>query len=157
MIIQALRNVRILRALTALFVVSSTVMFSGCGGTMQTYEGPKLQPSEVAIIKPYYFYTIFDATVKGAERVNIDKIDGKNLGFSDKCTVIPGTHKISINVPVSMDIVFDAEAGHVYTVCGTRVQGGAVWVIDDTTQKVVAKNHELGKLSVSPFKKKPKN
>lgn len=149
MIIGALRNIRKLRALIVLFVGTSVIMFTGCGGAMQAYDGPKLETSEVAIIKPYSPLTIFGYTKKGASPINIDKIDGKDLNFKDECEVLPGTHKVSIHMPINYggyvgrgpekDIVFDAEAGHVYTVYGSRSTGGAVWIVDDTTKKVVAK------------------
>ena len=149
MIIGRLRNIRIFGALKVLFVGTFVIILTGCGGTMQAYNGPKLQTSEVAVIKPYSPLTIICYTTKGASPIDIDKIDGKDLNFKDKCAVLPGTHKVSINMPINyggyigkgpeMDIVFDAEAGHVYTVYGSRIAGRAVWIVDDTTKKVVAK------------------
>jgi len=151
-IIGALTSTRITRAIITFFIGLSFIMLSGCGA-MQAYDGPKLQPSEVAIIRPYRPFTGFGYVDKGAHPISINKIDGKDLEFKDRCEILPGTHKVSINMPKNYGgyieggpekgISFDAEAGHVYTVYGRRLpKSVAVWIVDDTTNKLVAKEGE---------------
>jgi hypothetical protein len=117
---------------------------------MKSYDGPKLQASEVAIIKPYDPLTMLGFMSKGADPLIITKIDGMDLEWNDKCEVLPGKHIVSIEMPIQYmegpqkAIIFEAEAGHVYTVYGKRVLHGysrsaVVWIVDDTTGKVVAK------------------
>ena len=124
-----------------ILLLSGTMfLFAGCA-TKQAYEGPKLPPESVAIIKPSN-PGVIDLAV-------ILQVDGKKRGFFEEIAeVLPGEHTVLIQVssgfpPVTIyrtkALPFNAKAGHVYRVEG-KVRGGRAiaWIEDETTNEVVA-------------------
>lgn len=124
-----------------LFVFVLAVSTSGCG-TMQSYEGPKRAPDEIAVIKSN-IYQSFTTTAY------VGEIDGTDLSsVQDKAEVLPGEHAVKIYVTrglggqqyiSSKTLKLKAQAGHTYRVNGTIRDGDAyAWITDEKGGYIVS-------------------
>lgn len=122
------------------------LLFSGCT-TMQSYEGPKLAPENVALIKGSFGMI---------NLASILEVDGKVRGFTqESAEVLPGEHTIRVQVTHGSGVFgpqysgnkklsFRASAGHTYKVDGTIKKVDRfdraifVWIVDEKTNEVVA-------------------
>ena len=117
------------------------LLFSGCT-TMQSYEGPKLAPENVALIKGSFGMI---------NLASILEVDGKARGFTEETAeMLPGEHTIRVQVTSGFGafspqyignkkLSFRASAGHAYKADGTIKEGVTfAWIVDETTNEVVA-------------------
>lgn len=106
-----MKRFSILLILIAFLVVS-------CAGVRRTYEGPELTKEKVA-------------TIRCSRQVYIKKIDRQKTGLASEVEVLPGPSTVSavyrspfyvshfyntLNVEISCDLTFNAEAGHNYLI-----------------------------------------
>jgi len=124
------------------FLFGTLLTFTGCT-TMQSYEGPKLSPEKVALLKGS-FGMINSATIL--------EVDGKRRGFTQETAeILPGEHTVKIQVQSGFGGIFSpqyvsnktlsflASAGHTYQADGVIKNGDPfAWIIDETTKEVVA-------------------
>ena len=128
------------------------IITSGCvsiGPTMKSYNGDKLQKSEVAVIKGWLLIGVFQY-----EGIDIYGIDGSTLEAT-KVEVLPGWHELVIRryvfvffpklpwgedtPPSYAPVAFNFEAGHEYKIkywmVGILTEG--VKIIDVTTGAII--------------------
>jgi hypothetical protein len=121
------------------FLIGTLLLFAGCATTMQSYEGSKLPPENVALIKGNFGV---------AKLATILEVDGKARGFFEEfAEVLPGEHTIKIQVSRGLGttyigtktLSFQAIAGHTYVIDGTIIKGDTfAWIVDKTTDTIVA-------------------
>lgn len=129
------------KSLATFFVFIVAIAFlSGCASS-QAYEGEKLPPEKVALIKgsSHIFGTA----------ASITAIDGKDMRWtSGEIQALPGDHELDVHLMSGVymfysyakaKVSFTAEAGHVYRVEGKMRQGKltGVWVVDEADDSVV--------------------
>ena len=140
--------------LMVFFAISFTTLLASCGGTIQTYEGPKLPPEKVAVIKSGSSDLFNSATVHA--------VDGVESGFNMvNAVVLPGEHRIKIRPYKTAGIasywayrtvVLNAEAGHTYKVAGKIIDEDSIWVWiedKDTGQIVAGSKPDSGGVEIS--------
>jgi hypothetical protein len=120
--------------------LAAVVLVTGCA-TMQAYEGPKLRPDQVALIKSETLGTIMGAA-------SVGEIDGKDVGsMQNKVEVLPGNHTVKVMVMETLPspryfgnvtLDFNAKAGHIYKVHGRIKNGVWAWITDEKTKEIVA-------------------
>ena len=124
------------------FLCGTFLLFAGCT-TMQSYEGAKLPPEDVAIIKESFSVI---------NRASILEVDGKARSFFEESSeILPGEHTVKIQVISGFGsfigpqhignrtLSFQASAGHTYKVDGKIKKGDTfAWIVDETTNEVVA-------------------
>jgi hypothetical protein len=122
------------------FFLVTTASLSGCASS-QAYEGEKLPPERVALIKGSSH--IFGTTV------SITAIDGKDMRWtSGEIQALPGDHELDMHLMSGVymfysyaraKVSFTAKAGHVYRVEGKMRQGKltGVWVVDEADDSIV--------------------
>ena len=127
-----------LRKISNAFSLSGALLLGGCGGVVQTYDGPKRNANEMAILKTgvgeLTFHTVW-----------VDRVDEATLvrAYSE-VEVAPGRHSLRVQlsggiVKASTNISFEARAGRVYRLQGTIGRGGAIaWIEDERTGEIVA-------------------
>jgi hypothetical protein len=105
---------------------------------IQTYEGPKRSPQEVAILKT-------NVTELTLDTAWIDVVDGRNLVVAySEIAVLPGRRSVRIQVSTGMfkasgTVSFEARAGRTYRVKGLIRRGTPfAWIEDDGTGETVA-------------------
>jgi len=129
--------VKLSSIIMSLFV---TMLLVSCG-TMQTYEGPKLPPDEVAVVKSNFGNVFNIATVLA--------IDGIELGSQQiNSEILPGVHTVKVRVTTGVGIrnyigvktvTLTANKGHTYIVDGVVKEGEPwVWIMDEGTSQTVA-------------------
>ena len=128
--------------LMVFFAISFTTLLASCGGTIQTYEGPKLPPEKVAVIKSGSSDLFNSATVHA--------VDGVESGFNMvNAVILPGEHRIKIRPYKTTGIasywayrtvLLNAEAGHTYIALGKIIDEETIfaWIEDAETGLVVA-------------------
>ena len=122
------------------------VLTSGCavGPTIRTYGGDKLQKSEVAVIKGWWFYRLF-----GYDGIDIYNIDGNYLEAT-KVEVLSGWHEliiwnydscflpwVSCDGPSYARVAFNFEAGHEYKIKGPCTGTSGFKIVDVATGAMV--------------------
>ena len=114
------------------------LLVAGCGGTTQTYVGPKKSAHEVAILKTTVGEISFDTAW-------IDLVDGKDLVLAySEIEVMPGRRSVRIQlsggmIKASRTVSFEAIAGRTYLVKGLIRRGGPyAWIEDGRTGEIVA-------------------
>ncbi len=113
------------------------LLLTGCGGMVQTYDGPKRASSETATLKTNVGEMTFDT-------VWVDQVDERVLvrAYSE-LEVTPGRHVLRVQLSSGMlkastRVSFEARAGHVYRVKGAMRRSGSVaWIEDERTGEVV--------------------
>ena len=119
------------------------LLFSAGCTTMQSYEGSKLPPEKVALIKGSFGLI---------NLASIIEVDGKARGFTEESAeILPGEHAVKIQVRSGWGSIlmpqyignktlsFQANAGHTYRVDGTIKKGDTfAWIVDEATNEVVA-------------------
>lgn len=121
------------------FLFGTLLLFAGCT-TMKSYEGPKLPPENVALIK---------GSLGTIVQVTILEVDGKARGFTEEISeILPGEHTVKIHVSSGFGFLrignkktlsFKAKAGHTYKAEGKIIKGNTfAWIVDETTNEVVA-------------------
>ena len=124
------------------FLCGTFLLFAGCT-TMQSYEGAKLPPEDVAIIKGSFGVI---------NMASILEVDGNARSFFEEMAeLLPGEHTVKIQVMSGFGGVFSpqyigyktlsfqASAGHTYKVDGKIKKGDTfAWIVDETTNEVVA-------------------
>ena len=111
---------------------------SGCGGMVQTYEGPKRAAQELATIKTNVGQLTFDT-------VWVDAVDNMNLvrAYSE-LEVSPGLHTLRVQLSsgflkTNKTIAFEARAGRVYRVNGIIGASRTIaWIEDENTHEFIA-------------------
>ncbi len=109
-------------------------MVLGACSVRKAYFGPELEKGQIAVVKPVKkLYT----------DVEIKSLDGYEQGYFDSCySVLPGIHTMIVhvimdypclhdNLQFTLELSFDAQAGHTYGVHGTilpLLNDGYVWV-----------------------------
>lgn len=103
------------RVVFFVFVCTQSFFFSSCElRTIRMYEGPKLQPEEIAILNKGNCGTV-------------RRIDGKKKGMGHNIELLPGQHSILIEFPslINSDLTvpsriinFSVKAGHKYRIYG---------------------------------------
>jgi hypothetical protein len=107
---------------------------------MQSYEGPKVPPESVALIKSSFGMI---------DLARISEVDGKARGFTEEfAEILPGEHIVKVQVRSGFvgaeyignkTLSFQARAGHSYKVEGkTKREDTFAWIVDETTSEVVA-------------------
>ena len=133
-----------------LFSICAALIFvlltSGCvGPTVRTYRGDKLQKSEVAVIKGWYYFTAF-----GYDCISIYRIDGSSPKVRN-VEVLPGWHELEIMwysfsfvVPLGLparyaEVKLNCEAGHEYIIMAQfkGIVPEGVKIIDVTTGAII--------------------
>ena len=124
------------------FLFGTFLLFSGCA-TIQSYEGAKQPPENVALIKESFGVI---------NRASILEVDGKAHSFFEESSeILPGEHIVKIQVITGLGsfmgpqrignktLSFQASAGHTYKVDGKiKKEGTFAWIVDETTNEVVA-------------------
>jgi hypothetical protein len=126
------------KPLRILLAASGALLVAGCGGLIQTYEGPRKPVHDVAIIKTNVGELTFDT-------VWIDLVDGKNLvrAYSE-IEVLPDRHSVRVQlssgfIKASGIVAFEANAGRTYHAMGTILRSGPrAWIEDNSTGEIVA-------------------
>jgi hypothetical protein len=120
------------------FALLSALLVSGCGGIVQTYEGPKKSSHEIAILKTNVGELTFDTAW-------VDQVDDKTLVRAyTELEVAPGRHSLRVQlssgiIKANTSISFEAKAGRTYRVKGIiRRNGPIAWIEDDRTGEVIA-------------------
>jgi hypothetical protein len=127
----------------------------GCvsvGPTVRAYSGDKLQKSEVAVIKGWWFFSLF-----GYDGIDIYKIDG-NYPKATKVEVLPGWHELAIRnydfcfLPWGLChgdllalVAFNFEAGHEYKIKGPGIGSPGFKIVDVTTGAMILKLPEFSR------------
>ena len=122
------------------------LLIFGCvGPKVRTYSEDKLQKSEVAFIKGWYYFAVF-----GYDCIDIYSIDGSSLKATD-VEVLPGWHELEIRwysfsfvAPLGLparyaEVKLNFEAGHEYKIMA-RFKGilqEGVKIIDVTTGAII--------------------
>ena len=126
------------RKMRCALVLTSALLVSGCGGMVQTYEGPKRPAREVAVLKTNVGQLTFDT-------VWVDVVDDNKLirAYSE-LEISPGRHSLRVQLTsgflkASRIMAFEARAGHAYRVKGViGVKGTLAWIEDDLSGELVA-------------------
>src|SRR5215510_4005174 len=124
------------KLLRVLLAASGALLVAGCGGLIQTYEGPGKPAQDVAILKTNVGELTFDT-------VWIDLVDGKNLvrAYSE-IAVLPGQHSVRIQLSsgvlrASRIVSFEASAGRTYHVKGAILRSGTrAWIEDNSNGEI---------------------
>lgn len=126
-----------------LFLLCTLFLYSGCT-TMQAYDGPKLSPEKVAILKPSLGYK---------NVADLLEVDGKKRGTTEGVAeILPGDHTVKIQITSggwlgagllsrigNSTLSFQARAGHTYLFDGKIIEGDTfAWIVDEATNEVVA-------------------
>ena len=122
--------------LCVLLAAGGALLVAGCGGMIQTYDGPRKPAHDVAILKTNVGELTFDT-------VWIDLVDGKNLvrAYSE-IEVLPGRHSVRIQlssgiIRVSRLVSFEANAGRTYLVKGIILRSGSrAWIEDNSNGEI---------------------
>ena len=124
---------------SALFLLTGVIlsMVLGACSVRKTYFGPELAKEQIAVVKP---------VKKLFTDVEIKSLDGYEPGYFDSgYTVLPGIHTMIVHVMMdypclhdnlhfTLELSFEAQAGHTYRVRGTilpLLNDGYVWVESD--------------------------
>lgn len=139
-----LQLISIFKSICVLLVFSSLAI--GCK-TIQTYDGNRLPPDQVARLtcaSSYYFVA--------TRSCYIQKVDDRTLPDSGReVDLLPGKHEVVVFLKTTahtnqrqtyrgpQTFSFIAAAGHIYTVDGSWFSDGhSMWIIDEQTKEVVA-------------------
>ena len=133
----------------ALIVSCMFMMLLASCGTVQTYEGSKQPPGNVAIIQATP-RSMLDQVIGIYEQATVYAVDGVDSGINQtNAEVLPGEHTITIKLDKVRSPVFywthrtltiNAEAGRTYIVNGEIIDEDNVfvWIVDKETGNVVA-------------------
>jgi len=137
----------IIRGLSIYLALVFIVLTSGCASiapTTKSYSGDRLQKSEVAIIKGWWFYKLF-----GYDGIDIYSIDGNYLEAT-KVEVLPGWHEViiwnhdfcflpweSCDGPSYARAAFNFEAGHEYEIKGSGGDTPGFKIVDAATGAII--------------------
>jgi hypothetical protein len=114
------------------------LLVAGCGGMIQTYEGPKKAAQEIAVLRTNVGQLTFDT-------VWVDVVDDKKLiAAHSELEVSPGQHTLRVQLSSgflksSRVVVFDAKAGRTYRVKGViGLRRTIAWIEEDISGDFVA-------------------
>ena len=124
-------------------IIGLLLAIAGCATTKRMYEGPALPPEQTATIKWSVHYYVLSGS-----STSIREVDGKDVPLGPgPIEVLPGEHEITCTVDLAIgyggvtsppqNLYFQAEAGHVYRVDGSFMNGH-IWIVDETTGVEVA-------------------
>jgi hypothetical protein len=101
----------------------------GCAGQPQLYDGPKLPPEKISVIKGNIGY------LPGSTTISITSVDGKQfqkLHYAESVEVLPGTHVLGVYYHWHLaggwtgegQVTVETQAGKTYQLNATRTGNG---------------------------------
>ena len=131
----------------AITCIGAALLASCAGPVYKLYEGPNLQPNEIAVLKNspgWSGLSVYVDSIDGITRSN-DEFYGSMWDGSFRVELLPGEHTVSVRYTSdyysvqNKDITFHAEAGKIYTVKASIDSAAMKWTawveeIDDNVK-----------------------